>query len=402
MTRVLLAIGLLLAGGLALGATTSWATAEGELPPCEWFLALAEDYPELEILECQGEWDDEPGWAGHGLLSWDGKTAEFEGAAGDWYDGEREYAFWWSVGEGWSEACKAVPALLNEERERRESWRHLPMYEGRECTVEGVAFTESESMPVSGPGVFWDVEGRLEELGYDRQVNYGATLYHDLSVVSVRVFEGDAYGNFSEGLVQWPGQKYRTLFPADGSSWACDAIEWVAENYREVEIVECQSFREWPKAAGDVTFRSSGLVAWDGRRVTGLIGGLGHGYEPPWFAWDEPEACESFQGWLQVHAPDYVADCDNRSPVVLEGMVTSEVLEFRLAGVLSGPAGSRAYYEARLNTAFAVEEATIWAMDGEPSLTYPPMPAEIIHGLALSGFFIPEVALSARQTCCYR
>ena len=397
MTRALLAIALVLAGGLALGATTSWAAAEDELPPCEWFIALAEDYPELDILECQGEWDDEPEWAGHGLLSWDGKTAEFEGAAGNWdARPERGYVFRWSGGEGSSEACAAVPNLLNEERERLESWRHLPSYEGLECTVNGAAFNDGPHVPQPTPGVFWYVEGRLEELGYDRQVNYEATLYHDLSVESAWVFEEDNDGNFSELLVQWPGGGYQPLFPTDGSG-ACDALERLAENLPEVEVIECQGFEEWVRVAGDRSVRFSGLVAWDGRRVTGFTGAyvstLAH-HELPWFAWDQPEACESLEGWLLVHAPDYVVDCDNRSPVVLEGMVTSEVLEFRLAGVLSGPAGSRAYYEARLNTAFVVEEVTIWAMDGGPSLTYPPTPAEIIHGLALSGLFIPEIALN--------
>ena len=210
----MLAMGMLLAGGLTLAGSTGQAPAQegqGELPPCEWFKSLAEGYTELEIIECEGWWDDEPRWEGHGLLSWDGKAAVFEGSVVDYYAGpELEYAFWWPMGQVTGEVCRSVSMWLDEEKEKRQSWRDLPSYQASHCTVEGVAVTEGEYTPAPTPGVFWIVDGVMHEQEGGGRAYYQATLYSDLRVESVSIFSMK-----HDPLVSYPGGKYTPLVPAD-------------------------------------------------------------------------------------------------------------------------------------------------------------------------------------------
>lgn len=210
----MLAMGALFAAGLMLAGATGRVTAQegqGESPPCEWFEGLAEGYPELEIVECEGRWSDEPRWEGHGLLSWNGRTAVFVGSAWDYYAGpELEYVFWWPMGQATREVCGSVSQWLNKQREERQSWRDLPRYRATRCTVEGVALTEGEYTPAPTPGVFWVVKGVMHEQEGRGQAYYEATLHFDLDVESVSIFAMDY-----EPLVSYPGGKYMPLIPAD-------------------------------------------------------------------------------------------------------------------------------------------------------------------------------------------
>ena len=220
MTRGLLLLpGLLLAGVLALGATTGWAgPPEDELPPCEWFIDLAEGYPELEILSCEGEWgapvwagEGGPYWEGYGLLSWDGKRAAFRGIAGHWWvgptdssygDPEQKYVFEWSMHQYihdryWS-PCRSVRAWVVEV-----DWRDVPEYNSVPvCTIVGAAFNSGEQYAdlwwwPPKPGVAWFVHGVLHEHEGDT-ARFRAILSHDLRVEIIHVDTMDG-----ELLVGW-------------------------------------------------------------------------------------------------------------------------------------------------------------------------------------------------------
>lgn len=179
--------------------------------PCVWFIDLAENYPELEIIECEGEWRDPSSWIGHGLLSWGGRTAAFKGGASPNFDyvPGRGYDFEWAL--DWSELCGVVPAWLDEERKRHESWQSLPRYEGAACTVRGGAFNNPYHTGVA-PGVIWFVGGRLDEPDGRGQAVYWASFFHDLQVKSVHVVSEE-----NELLIYWPGGMGHDLFPPDTS-----------------------------------------------------------------------------------------------------------------------------------------------------------------------------------------
>lgn len=200
MTRASLPLVGLLAGALALGATAGGASAqegEEELTPCEWFIDLAEDYPELEILECE-DYDSDGDDAADGLLTWDGREAYFQGGAGWWYlYPPRQYDFYWFMGDEWAEPCEAVTAW-------REEVGEVPVtrgqerlrYEVKRCWVMGYAFSEGGyhysigAGILSGPtpGVFFKVGGHMEEQDRPEQTTYYlALLFHDLRVDSLYI-----------------------------------------------------------------------------------------------------------------------------------------------------------------------------------------------------------------------
>lgn len=97
-------------GALALGATTTWASAQGdEADICEWFVEFAEGYPELEFIECASTPPRQ--YAGearvYGLLSWDGRVAAFDGAVkeGGWFN--------WGLDQ--EEGCRPLQGWLEDQ-----------------------------------------------------------------------------------------------------------------------------------------------------------------------------------------------------------------------------------------------------------------------------------------------
>lgn len=219
MTRLLALLpGLLLAGALGLAATTGGVSASGdEDDPCEWFIDFAEDYPELEILSCGGEWADGATWEGHGLLSWNKETpAAFRGRAENLdASPELEYSFWWSWIGGLAhvipEACDAIADWLSEERQQRDSWRDLPMYRVLTCTIQGLAQTEARVEGGAYPtGVWWLVHGSLYDPEAREVAYFAARLSHDLLVTEVQVSDLDL-----ELLVNWPADRLPLIPPDD-------------------------------------------------------------------------------------------------------------------------------------------------------------------------------------------
>ena len=428
-------IGLLLAGGLALGATTSWATAEGELPPCEWFIALAEDYHELEIIECQGEWDDEPGWAGHGLLSWDGRTAAFHGLAGEWYsDPGLEYWFEWSMGQDWGEVCGTVPAWL-QERQDQPGIRSLPKYDRVTlCSVQGVAFNAGEYHPGPTPGVFWLVSGLLREREGAGTASLRATLFHDLWVESLEVRDLDG-----ESLYSWPSGRYTLPVPPDttpepadpgsrtGGDFPCETVAELVENYPWVYEAGCGGFL-WGRG-NHRPWRVYGLLGWGGRFVA--FDGYVNGREGARITGTAPlpEVCEALVGWLEdEHGLLYSCGTHTLEFEFRSSYESRDTyLRFHLKGVLHTE-DSRAYHEAQFSLDpgrpdhLSLQGVTIWGMDGEPLFPYflgayvpievcpaerimemealcsftapPPSPADTGTGPAPPGLFIPEIALN--------
>ena len=448
MTRGLLLLpGLLLAGVLALGATTGWAgPPEDELPPCEWFIDLAENYPELEIIACEGEWDDEPRWEGHGLLSWAGRTAAFHGLVGDWYaDPGLEYWFEWSMGQGWGEVCGAVPAWLDEERERRPETRHLPRYDRVTlCSVQGVAFNAGEYHPGPTPGVFWLAGGLLHEREGAGTASFQTTLFHDLRVESFQVQNMDG-----ESLYSWPTGKYTPPIPPDttpgpadpgskaGGDFPCEKLAELVENYPRLSVVGCGGF-PWGHH-GD--WRMYGLLGWGPGHsgFDGYVRSEASARTSNSSAWIGgtiylPEVCSSLVGWLEdEHGLVYSCGTHTLEFAFNASYESRDTdLRFHLEGLLHTE-DSLAYYEAQFRhdlgrPDLALQGVTIWGMEVEPLFTYyaprdvyvsievrlvepgvpegdgpllfdysaTPAPADAGTGLAPPGLFIPEIALKVR------
>ena len=179
--RVWIALAVVSAFGLALGGTIDRAAAEevgDEPPPCEDFRAFAEDYPSLEIIDCRGIQADSGPWSLHGLLSWDGQLAAFDGGAkeGIW--------FRWPLAKYQYGVCSALRGWL---REQHGEVIGFESYQ-RGCFVEGYAFLGYDG--THPPFLEYFVHGVLAIDGEDwpsTRAYYDARLGHTLDVREVTI-----------------------------------------------------------------------------------------------------------------------------------------------------------------------------------------------------------------------
>lgn len=200
---VAVAMGVLLAGSLALGGSAARAATEVP-PPCERFTAFAEDYPRLEILDCAGVQSQYGSWTLQGLLSWDGEIAAFEGSA------KEGTGFNWPLPRRQDEACEMLLDWIR---------THTTGVRGFEshftgCLVEGLAFLGYDRAP---PSLTWRVSGllNLESGGDPGTAYYEARLGHDLAVREITI----------EVMEQEPWFAYTAPAPADtGTGLALRAL----------------------------------------------------------------------------------------------------------------------------------------------------------------------------------